>query len=124
MSASAATFLATPADLKYLRLIGADAVGMSTVPEVTIARHGGTLLVSAGPKLEHWPIDAGQPVRPAANGDGRVRFLSGDGATVIRETGGQLTVWGYGLDGATAGTNETVLPTEPDKGGAEDTAAS
>jgi purine-nucleoside phosphorylase len=32
----------TPADLKFLRLIGADAVGMSTVPEVTIARHGGT----------------------------------------------------------------------------------
>jgi purine-nucleoside phosphorylase len=32
----------TPADLHFLRLIGADAVGMSTVPEVTIARHGGT----------------------------------------------------------------------------------
>ena len=31
----------TPADLRYLRMIGSDAVGMSTVPEVTIARHSG-----------------------------------------------------------------------------------
>jgi purine-nucleoside phosphorylase len=51
----------TPADLRFLRLIGADAVGMSTVPEVTVARHGGTRVLGLSGISNIAPIEGAMP---------------------------------------------------------------
>src|SRR5205814_6944388 len=65
----------TPAEIRYLRTIGADLVGMSTVPEVIVARHMGleVLAISVvtnlaagitGEKLTHAEVmDTGLSVR-------------------------------------------------------------
>ena len=52
----------TPADLRFLRLIGADAVGMSTVPEVTVARHGGTRVLGLSGISNVLPVEGAPPV--------------------------------------------------------------
>ncbi len=51
----------TPADVRFLRLIGADAVGMSTVPEVTVAQHGGTRVLGLSGISNVAPVD-GMPL--------------------------------------------------------------
>jgi len=51
----------TPADLRFLRLIGANAVGMSTVPEVTVARHGGTRVLGLSGISNVLPVEGAPP---------------------------------------------------------------
>jgi len=65
----------TPAEIRYLRIIGADLVGMSTVPEVIVARHIGmeVLAIScvtnmaagmSGEKINHDEVlETGERVR-------------------------------------------------------------
>ncbi len=51
----------TPADVRFLRAIGADAVGMSTVPEVTVARHGGTAVLGLSGIGNVLPVEGAPP---------------------------------------------------------------
>jgi purine-nucleoside phosphorylase len=65
----------TPAEIRYLRAIGADLVGMSTVPEVIVANHMGIACLGistvtnmaagvTGEKLNHEEVlETGREVR-------------------------------------------------------------
>ncbi len=51
----------TPAEYKYFRIIGGDAVGMSTIPEVIVARHSGMNLFAVSVITDMW--HEGNPVK-------------------------------------------------------------
>lgn len=51
----------TPADLRFLRGIGVDAVGMSTVPEVTVAYHGGMRVIGVSGISNKANLDGNTP---------------------------------------------------------------
>lgn len=56
----------TPAEARFLRAIGADAVGMSTAPEVVVARHAGMRVL--GLSLISNLVPDRQPSGPTADG--------------------------------------------------------
>jgi purine-nucleoside phosphorylase len=51
----------TPAELRFLRIIGADAVGMSTVSEVVVARHGGMRVLGISVISNRANLDGSHP---------------------------------------------------------------
>lgn len=71
----------TPAEIRAARILGADAVGMSTVPEVILARHAGlrvaalSVITNLAAGLGHVPLSHERTLKAAAEGAAAVRDL-------------------------------------------------
>ncbi len=71
----------TPAECRYLRIIGADAVGMSTCPEVVVARQAGmrvlavSTITNVAADLAHAGIEHSDVVSVAAAAAGRLEVI-------------------------------------------------
>ena len=73
----------TPADLRFLRAAGADAVGMSTVPEATVARHAGMRVLGFS-GITNVPAIAGETETTHAEVLEAGRLIGPRLATIIR----------------------------------------
>lgn len=73
----------TPAEIRTARLLGADAVGMSTVPEVILARHAGlkvaalSMITNLGAGMTGAALSHDETKREAAKGAAGFRALIG-----------------------------------------------
>jgi purine-nucleoside phosphorylase len=73
--------LETAAEYRYIRIIGADVVGMSTVPEVIVARHAGlkvlgfSVVTDMGLPDAMKPVDLAQVLRVAGEAEPRLAAL-------------------------------------------------
>jgi purine-nucleoside phosphorylase len=74
----------TPAEIRMIRVLGADLVGMSTVPEVLAARHMGlrclaiSCVTNMAAGILPEPIDAEHVLRVGAQAQGRLTDLLGE----------------------------------------------
>ncbi|MEK7312447.1 MAG: purine-nucleoside phosphorylase [Chloroflexota bacterium] len=87
----------TPADIRFLKAIGADAVGMSTVPEVTVARHCGMKVLGfSGISNVHTLDDSAPTTHAEVLEAGKV--IAPKATTMIEGVLSALAAQGVGVD--------------------------